>query len=290
MPDPGYDAVISFLESGALGGPVKRVDTHAAIVLLTGDRAFKLKRPVRYSFLDFTTLAKREAALRHELELNRRTAPELYRRVLPVTAEPGGRLALDGTGTAVEWLLEMRRFPAEAQLDQIAAAGGLSAELVEALAESIASAQAEAPPRLDQGGAAAMRVVADGNGDDLRAAVPAVFAAGEVDALTGKTEELLAAASGLLDRRRDRGLVRHCHGDLHLANLVLLDGRPTLFDCIEFDDAVACIDVFYDLAFLIMDLIEQGHPKAACRLLNRWLERTGDHDGLALLPLFLSLR
>ncbi|MGD9512130.1 MAG: AAA family ATPase, partial [Geminicoccaceae bacterium] len=258
--------------------------------LLAGERAFKLKRPVRYSFLDFTTLAAREAALRHELELNRRSAPQLYRRVLPVTAEPDGGLALDGVGAPVEWLLEMRRFPAEAQLDRVAAAGGLHAEVVDALADAIAVAQAEAPPRPDRGGARAMGVVADGNAEDLRAAVPDVFAAAEVEALTAATREWLSKLAGLLDHRRDQGFVRHCHGDLHLANLVLLDGRPTLFDCIEFDDAIACIDVLYDLAFLIMDLIEQGYPEAACRLLNRWLERTGEHGGLALLPLFLSLR
>ena len=98
------------------------------------------------------------------------------------------------------------------------------------------------------------------------------------------------AAADLLERRREQGLVRHCHGDLHLANLVLLDGRPTLFDCIEFDDEIACIDVLYDLAFLVMDLIEKGHRPEACSLLNGWLERTGDLAGLALLPLFLSLR
>ena len=119
MPGPGFDAVVDFLERGALGGLAERVDTHAAIVLLAGERAYKLKRPVRYSFLDFTALAAREAALRHELALNRRTAPELYVRVLPVTAGPGGELVLDGKGTPVEWLLEMRRFPADAQLDQI---------------------------------------------------------------------------------------------------------------------------------------------------------------------------
>ena len=290
MPGPGFNAVVDFLEGGALGGPAERVDTHAAIVLLAGERAYKLKRPVRYSFLDFTALAAREAALRHELALNRRTAPELYVRVLPVTAGPDGGLVLDGKGTPVEWLLEMRRFPADAQLDRIAAAGGLRPELVDALADVIAKAQAEAPPRPDQGGAAAMRVVAEGNAEDLRAAVPEVFAADGVDALVASTRERLASIAGLLDRRRAHGLVRHCHGDLHLANIVLLGDRPTLFDCIEFDDAIACIDVLYDLAFLIMDLIEKGHPEAACRLLNRWLERTGDHGGLSLLPLFLSLR
>ena len=125
MPAAGQEQVLAFLESGGLGAETERIDTHAAIVLLAGDRAFKLKRPVRYSFLDFTTLERREAALRHELELNRRTAPELYLRVLPVTAGPDG-LALNGAGPPVEWLLEMRRFPTEARLDRVLAQGGLA--------------------------------------------------------------------------------------------------------------------------------------------------------------------
>jgi aminoglycoside phosphotransferase family enzyme/predicted kinase len=289
MPDADQDEVLAFLEAGALGGPVERIDTHAAIVLLTGDRAFKLKRPVRYSFLDFTTLAQRERTLRHELELNRRTAPELYRRVLPVTRGPGG-LALDGDGEPVEWLLEMLRFPAEAQLDRVAAAQGLSDQLVDRLAEVVAASHASATPRLDKGGLAALREVADGNLEDLRAAVPAVFTAAAVRDLGTRTEAQLARHGPLLERRRAAGLVRHCHGDLHLANIVLLGDRPVLFDCVEFDDDLACIDVLYDLAFLLMDLIEKGHRAAAARLLNGWLERTRDHAALARLPLFLSLR
>ena len=281
--------VLDFLEGGGLDAIPERVDTHAAIVLLTPGRAYKLKRPVRYSFLDFTTLERRERTLRHELELNRINAPELYLRVLPVTTEPSG-LALDGPGEPVEWLLEMRRFPAEAQLDRVAAATGLDGTLVDRLAETLARAHAAAAPHSDMGGLAAMREIAQGNRVDLDAAVPAVFTAQAVRDLDGGTEDLLVRRGPLLDQRRAAGLVRHCHGDLHLANIVLLEDRPVLFDCIEFDDGLACIDVMYDLAFLLMDLIEKGHRPAAARLLNGWLERTGDHAGLALLPLFLSLR
>ena len=282
--------VLAFLAGGALGAAPERIDTHAAIVLLVGERAYKLKRAVRYSFLDFTTLEARERTLRHELALNRRTAPTLYRRVLPVTREADGSLAVDGTGQPVEWLLEMRRFPAEAQLDRIAAAGGLTPELIEALAEAVAAAHAAAGPRPDCGGLAAMRAVADGNREDFRMAVPTVFAPEPVRALVDATEAWLVQSAGRLEARRAAGRVRHCHGDLHLANIVLLDGRPVLYDCIEFDDELACIDVLYDLAFLLMDLVEKGHRAAAARLLNAWLERTADHDGLALLPLFLSVR
>ena len=140
------------------------------------------------------------------------------------------------------------------------------------------------------GGSAAMREIADGNRSDLEAAVPRVFAAAEVRELAAATEACLVTHGPLLERRRVAGFVRHCHGDLHLGNIVVLDDRPVLFDCIEFDDAFACVDIGYDLGFLLMDLIEQGHRPAAARLLNGWLERTGDHAGLALLPLFLSVR
>jgi hypothetical protein len=289
MPAIEQEAVLTFLENGGLGAVPTRIDTHAAIVLLTPDRAYKLKRPVRYSFLDFTTLPRREAALRHELALNRETAPELYLRVLPVTAGSGG-LALDGGGEVVEWLLEMRRFPAEAELDRIAAATGLSDTLIDRLAETVAESHARARPRPDLGGLAAMREIADGNRRDLEAAMPGVFPAAGPSQLAAATGRCLARHGPLLEQRRAAGFVRHCHGDLHLANIVVLDGRPVLFDCIEFDDAFACVDIGYDLAFLLMDLIEQGHRPAAARLLDGWLERTGDHAGLALLPLFLSLR
>ncbi|MFL5333587.1 MAG: AAA family ATPase, partial [Geminicoccaceae bacterium] len=237
------------------------------------------------SFLDFTTLQRRERALRHDLALNRVTAPELYRRVLPVTADPAG-LALDGSGEPVEWLLEMQRFPAEAQLDRIAASTGLSTTLIDRLAAT----QAAARQTPDQGGLAAMREITRGNRVDLDAAVPAVFSAEDIGRLDAGTRALLSRDGPLLDHRRAAGFVRHCHGDLHLANIVLLEDRPVLFDCIEFADDFACIDVLYDLAFLLIDLTEKGHRPAASRLLNGWLERTGDHAGLALLPLFLSLR
>ena len=289
MPALDQSDVLAFLQHGGLGAVPERIDTHAAIVLLTPDRAYKLKRPVRYSFLDFTTLGRRERTLRHELELNRKNAPELYLRVIPVTADPAG-LALDGAGPPVEWLLEMRRFPAEAELDRVAATTGLPDALVDRLADTVAASHAAASPRPDKGGHAAMHEIALGNRTDLDAAVPGVFTAAAVGELDALSQTLLARHGPLLERRRADGHVRHCHGDLHLGNIVLLGDRPVLFDCIEFDDDFACIDVLYDMAFLLMDLIAKGHRPAAARLLNGWLERTADHAGLALLPMFLSLR
>lgn len=284
------DEVLRFLEGGALGGPVERIATHGAIVLLAGERAFKLKRPVQFSFMDFSTLERRERTLRTEFELNRRTAPMLYRRVLPVTREPGGELALDGRGAPVEWLLEMRRFPAEAQLDRVAERGGLDPPLAEALAQEIAGFHAVAAVRRDQGGHRAMRAVVLGNARDLEELVPDILAQDAVAALNRATLAELERLAGLLDARRAAGWVRHCHGDLHLGNIVLLDGVPVLFDALEFDEALACTDTLYDLAFLVMDLDERGLRPQAWTVLQAYVERTGVEPGLALLPLFLSVR
>ncbi len=282
--------VLAFLLDGALGNGVERIDTHGAIVLLAGERAYKLKRAVRFSFMDFSTLDLREAALRRELELNRRTAPMLYRRVLPVTCEPDGRLAIDGRGSPVEWLLEMSRFAASAQLDRVAARGELTEDLAAALAATIAKFHVSAEIRRDQGGYAAMREVADGNAGDLTLLTPQVLDTKDVSVLNQATSELLDASAALLERRRLAGRVRHCHGDLHLANIVLLDRQPVLFDCLEFDTALACIDVYYDLAFLVMDLIERGLTDRARRLLQTYGDSAQDDAGQALLPLFIAIR
>lgn len=290
MTEQQQEEVLAFLQGGALGKCVERIDTHGAVVLLAGERAYKLKRAVRFSFMDFSTLALREAALRRELELNRRTAPMLYRRVLPVTREPDGSLALDGDGRPAEWLLKMLRFPASAQLDRVAARGELTEDLVEALATTVFEFHATAEIRRDRGGYTAMREVAEGNAGDLTSLVPEVLDADHVEALNLATSELLDASAALLERRRLAGRVRHCHGDLHLANIVLLDRRPVLFDCLEFDPDLASIDVFYDLAFLVMDLVERGLTDRARLLLQTYGDLGRDDIGQALLPLFIAIR
>lgn len=288
--DKDQEPILQFLQHGGLGAPTERIDTHGAIVLLAPSRAFKLKRAIRFSFMDFSTLEKREVALRAELALNRRTAPRLYRRVLPVTREADGSLALDGKGTAVEWLLEMERFPADAQLDRVAARGELKVPLVEDLARTVFRFHEAAEVRTDQGGLAAMREVTEGNEVDLLGLVPDVLERADVEALVSATRRELEARAELLEARRVAGRVRHCHGDLHLANIVLLEGRPVLFDCIEFDEAIACTDVLYDVAFLVMDLIQRELPLPAWAFLQAYGDLARDDEGLALLPLFISVR
>jgi uncharacterized protein len=284
------EAVLRFLENGGLGEPVERIDTHGAHIFLGRERAWKMKRAVRFSFMDLSTLARREAAIRAELELNRRTAPRLYEAVMPVTRADHGALALDGSGLPVEWLLRMRRFPAGDQLDEVAGRGELTPALVDRLAEVIADFHAAAEVTPGRGGDHAMQLVVEGNGGDLRSLVPAVFAEPEVAALNDATAAELDRVTTLLEERRAAGKVRRCHGDLHLRNIVLLDGQPVLFDCLEFSEDLASIDVLYDLAFLVMDLLDRGFRSEACRLLQSYGDRSPDDHGLALLPLFLAVR
>lgn len=284
---------IAFLESGkafAGGGAPRRIDTHAASVFLTGERAWKLKRAVRFGYLDFSTAGKRRQALDTELRLNRRTAPELYLAVTPVTREDGGGLAIGGAGPAVDWLLEMRRFPDGALLSEIADRGELDEATVLRLADRIHGFHADAPPDRSTGGAARMRGVVDGNGESL-AAFPEAFEPARAEALVARQRAEIDAHAALLDERARAGRVRHVHGDLHLANIAMIDGAPTPFDCLEFDAALATIDTLYDLAFLLMDLWRRGLRAEANAALNRCLDLAPeDEDGIVLMPLFLSIR
>jgi aminoglycoside phosphotransferase family enzyme/predicted kinase len=283
------DDVIRFLESPAThaGAAVERVDTHASIVFLAGSRAWKLKRAVRYDYLDYLTVDRRRAMCERELAINRRTAPALYRRVLAITREPRG-LALGGDGPAVDWVIEMERFESDALFDRLAARGALPLALMTPLADSIAALHTVAERRTDHGGRAGMAWVIDGNAAAFDQA--GIFDRAAGDDLTRAAHQALERCAGILDARRDAGFVRQCHGDLHLRNIVLIDSRPTLFDAIEFNDEIACVDVMYDLAFLLMDVLRRTLPAHANAILNRYLRETGDIDALALLPLFLSCR
>ena len=292
--DPEEDVLLAFLSDGRSYGlpdaEVERITTHAAHVFLVGERAYKMKRPVRYSFLDFTTLDQRRSALEAELELNRRTAPMLYRRLVAVTRAGGDRLALAGSGEPIEWLLEMARFDQEARLDRIAERGELTPAIVDDLAAAIAVFHEQAAVRPACGGHAGMHEVIEGNAEDLATLPESIFGAEQSARLTARCREELSRRRDLLEERRRSGRVRHCHGDLHLGNIVLLEGRPVLFDCLEFDEALASTDTLYDLAFLLMDLQHQDLAALAQRLLNGYLDALWDDGGLALLPLFLACR
>lgn len=284
-------AVIEFLSSPDAydGSAVERIETHASIVFLAGDRAWKLKRAVQYDYLDFSTASRRKAMCEAELAINRRTAPLLYRRVVAVTRNPEGTLALGGAGAPVDWAIEMARFDQDALFDRLAARQALSIGVMHSLASEIATFHAVAEPRVDYGGRFGLEWVIDGNaaGFDEHAGILDAAIGREV---TDAARVHLDRHGTLLDARRDAGRVRQCHGDLHLRNIVLLDGRPTLFDAIEFNDQIACIDVMYDVAFLLMDLLRRDLPRHANALWNGYLTASGDIEAVPLLPLFLSCR
>jgi aminoglycoside phosphotransferase family enzyme/predicted kinase len=284
-------AVIELLASPAThgGAPVERIDTHGSVVFLAGDRAWKLKRAVHFDYMDFSTPDRRRACCDAEVRINRRAAPALYRGVVAITREPNGRLALGGSGIAIEWVVEMNRFDQEQLLDRLAERNALECDLMPPLARAIVRFHAGAPRRPDHGGAAGMTWVVDGNAAGF-AELGAALDPEACARITRDARREIDRHQALLELRRAGGLVRQCHGDLHLRNVVLLDGRPTLFDAVEFNDDIACIDVFYDLAFLLMDLWHRQLPAHANAVWNTYLSDAGDHSALALLPLFLSCR
>jgi hypothetical protein len=284
--------VIEFLSRPATHGTsdVERLETHASVVFLAGDHALKLKRAVQYDYLDFSTCDRRRRMCEAELLLNRRTAPTLYERLVPVTREADGHLSLAGNGPAVDWLVRMRRFDQDALFDRLAARDALPLALMAPLGESIARLHRRAAPRVDRGGLAAMFRVVDGNARSFDQAPADVIDHARARRLVNHQQSMLAHDAPRLETRRQQGLVRYCHGDLHLRNLVLLDGEPTLFDGIEFNEDLACIDVHYDLAFLLMDLWRRGLHQHANGVWNAYLASTTDFGGLPLLPLFLSCR
>jgi uncharacterized protein len=290
----GQEPVLRLLADPATfgGAEVRRIDTHIASVFLAGDRALKVKRAVRFPYLDYSTLEKRKAACAAEIEVNRPFAPQVYRGAVAITREADSTLVLDGKGTPVEWAVEMRRFDETRTLDRLADAGEIDAALADRLARAVAAAHARAPVVDAAPWIAALKRYLDQN-DAAFHEDHDLFPPAAVEQLSRLSRAALAQASPLLLARGERGLVRRGHGDLHLGNIALIDGEPVAFDAIEFSPTIASGDVLYDLAFLIMDLIERRLEPAANIVLNRYLTETRreeDLDALAALPLFLSLR
>jgi uncharacterized protein len=289
------DEVVAFLRRpGSYGidenAAVETAETHISIVFLAGDYAYKLKRAVKFSYLDFSTAELRRAACEAELELNRRTALQLYLEVRALSRRPDGSIGWGCESAPLDWVVVMRRFDQEQLLDRLARAGGLSVPLTLDLAAHIAKFHDKAELRLEHGGAAVMREVASTNLRILRDCRDASFDAVEIDALEVCIDNDLVRVGPLLDERRANGKVRRCHGDLHLRNICLYDRKPLIFDCIEFSEPIASIDVLYDLAFLLMDLLHCGQPGFANLVLNRYLDLTSEDGGLATMPVFMALR
>ena len=269
------------------------IETACARVYLAGDQAFKVKRHLDLGYLDYSTLDLRHWALERELRFNRAAASDIYRAVRRVTRSNRGGLDLDGPGEVVEYVLEMRRFDETAVL--AAQPWAVDGPLADALGREVADLHAKADLRPQGGGGKALKFTIDSNAHLLRQ-MTSRLGADLVEAVIAATEREYRRQEPLLDARREAGFARHCHADLHLGNILLENGKPVLFDCIEFNDVLSDIDVQYDLAFLLMDLDFRRRRDAAVRVLSAYLDQAarvegGDlHAGLAALPLMLSVR
>jgi len=295
-PDTIQERVFAFLESltpdDTSGLQTKRIDTHANTVVLSGSRAYKVKRAVTFPFLDYSTLALRKEACEREIVYNSRYAGNLYVKAAPITEEADGSLALDGSGEPLEWVVVMNRFSQGDELDTLADAGPFSDGLADDLAAMMVAAHENAPEREADGFIAELKSYVEQNAAAF-ADHPELFPPQEAAHLTESARLWLERIGDLIRSRGRHGLIRLCHGDAHLRNIVLQDGRPVLFDAVEFSDAIATGDVLYDLAFLLMDLWERGQKRAANRVFNRYFDkarRETDIEGLAALPFYLMMR
>jgi len=285
---PEQRQVAAFLAQLA-GAPA--LETHISAVFRGHDTVWKLKKAVRLSFLDFSTLEARRHFVAREHALNAPAAPGLYRDVAAIIRRPDGALELtptpDPEADVVDWVLRMARIPEADFLDRIAATGGLTTAILDELADGVAAYHASLPPTPWREPLAAMRRVLAGN---AQAALTAGLPAARVRAWRARADATLKGLGDWLRARAGQGFTRRAHGDLHLGNLCRWQGRIVPFDALEFDEDLATIDLGYDLAFLLMDLEHRAGRAAANRVMNRYVARTGDAGLTAGLPLFLASR
>lgn len=263
------------------------LETHISWVLLAGEHAYKIKKPVDLGFLDYSTPEKRHFYCQEELRLNRRLAAPLYLGLSRITGPPEAA-RMDGDGEVLEYAVHMRRFPAENQFDHLLTTGRLRNEHLETLAMDLAHFHghiaAPAPPESDYGRPERVFGPMRDNFDHLEGVHP------YLPALRQWTEAQFQALQPALLERRDQGRIRECHGDLHLGNIVLWEGHPLPFDGIEFSPELRWIDIQSEMAFLTMDLEERGRPDLAWLTLNTWLSHSGDYPGLPLLRFYQTYR
>jgi uncharacterized protein len=289
-------SVVNFLNDRQSYQPppadVEHIETHGAHVFLAGDTAFKIKRAIKLPYLDFSTLEHRRMMCEREFQLNHANAPQIYRGVLPITLETTGNLCIAGDGPVVEWALEMTRFADECLLSRFAERGAISDALSKDLADTIENFHQQLKPIDFVDCVQFFEYLIDQLSSAFRSGL-APFSADDCNEFDRRARDALSSCEHCLILRAKRGYIRRCHGDLHLSNIVVLDGKPVLFDAIEFDEKLATIDVLYDLAFLLMDLVRFGLKRQANVVLNQYLYRSDDATslyGLKALPLFLGFR
>ena len=276
--------------------PVQRVElaeTHISWVLLAGELAYKIKKPLKLPFLDFSTLAQRRLSCADELRLNRRFAPDIYLDVIGIFGTPENP-QWQGEGAPIEYAVKMRRFDEAGRLDRVCARRELQPSHLSALADTLAvfhDTAAIAAAASHFGQPQTIAAPARDNFDDLLRLLPHPGLQARLAAVRAWTETQLGQLAPLMRARQKAGRVRECHGDLHLANLVLTgERRVTMFDCIEFNDDLRWIDVASDIAFLYMDLLAHGEPGLANWWVNEALSRSGDYEAAPLLRFYAVYR
>jgi aminoglycoside phosphotransferase family enzyme/predicted kinase len=271
---------------------VELIETHISWVLLTGQYAYKVKKPVNFGFLDFSTLELRRECCEQELRLNRRLAPDIYLEVVAITLTPD-KPVINGDGEVIEYAVRMSQFPQSAQFDNMLAAGTLNVDHIDALAHMVAEFHQSiqvADASMDFGNSESVYGPVEENFIQINQHM-------DTHAYTDALTQLQQWSQSEFDRlkpvfvqRKQAGFIRECHGDMHLRNLIWLDGAPRAFDCIEFNPQLRWIDVISEVAFLMMDLQDRQQPRLANRFINSYLEATGDYAGLALLSYYLCYR
>ncbi|MBD2439704.1 AAA family ATPase [Nostoc sp. FACHB-110] len=274
----------------AVTEPIKLSQTHISYVLLTGDYAYKLKKPVNFGFLDFSTLEKRQHFCQEELRLNRRGAAELYLEVLPVTLE-GEQYHLGGTVEPAEYVVKMREFPQDTLLSNLFAQGKLNEVHLEELGKVVAQYHTKTETNdyiRSFGEVPQVRAAFDENYEQTEKYIGGPQTQQQFDETKAYTDKFFAEKAELFQKRIENNYIRECHGDLHLRNICRWQEKILLFDCIEFNEPFRFVDVMFDIAYAVMDLEAQERPDLSNAYLNTYLEQTGDWEGLEVLPIYLN--
>lgn len=270
--------------------PVQLIQTHVSFVFLAGDYAYKVKKPVNFGFLDFSTLEKRQHFCNEELRMNRRSAPDIYLEVLAI-AQTGETYQLGGSGDPVEYALKMLQFPQEALFTNLFEAGKLDSSKMQELGQVVAEFHSQTVTNdyiLKFGEVAQIRQAFDENYEQTEKYIGGPQTQEQFDQTKAYTDNFFAQEAALFQERIQQQKIRECHGDLHLRNIALIDDKIVLFDCIEFNEPFRFVDTIYDVAFAVMDIEARGRKDLANAFLNTYIEQTGDWLGLQLLPLYLS--
>ena len=270
--------------------PIRLLQTHVSYVLLTGDYAYKVKKPVNFGFLDYSTLEKRQHFCQEELRLNNRTAASLYLAVVAIHQE-GNSFHLGGAGETVEYAVKMVQFPQDTLLSTLYERGELTEDLIRKLAETVADfhLRAETNDHIrSYGEVSQIRAAFDENYEQTQGYIGGPQTQQQFDQTKTYTDKFFATRKELFHKRIEQDWIRACHGDLHLNNIAYWQNQLYLFDCIEFNEPFRYVDVMYDVGFVVMDLIAKDCPNLANVFLNHYVEQTGDWEGLQLLPLYIS--